>query len=158
MSDDGYRHDHLPTGGGTKFLGKRFREHGERPNGVTFMGRCARREQLHASFAAQMSRMRAEQEGVPRERTCRPCRESAVAGPTERDRGPAGARATAGSWSRAAHDGRGCRAIDGASGLSRSVNMSVPPGVTGVRAPSPTGYRAFPRRSEDCRGLESSSP
>ena len=101
-------------------------------------------EQLHASFAAQMSRIRAEQEGVPRERTCRPCRESAVAGPTERDRGPAGARATAGSWRRAAHDGRGCRAIDGASGLGRSVNMSVPPGVTGVRAPSPTGVSGIP--------------
>ena len=65
MSDDGNRHGHLPTagGGGTKFLGQRFRDHGERPNGVTFMGRCAHTAQLHASFAAQLTQMREEQEG-----------------------------------------------------------------------------------------------
>ena len=62
MSDDESQHDHLPTAGEQNFSEKRFRDHGERPNGGLPSWAAALTVQMQASLAAQLTQMRTEQE------------------------------------------------------------------------------------------------
>ena len=64
MSDDGYRHDHLPTAGEQNFEENGSETMENDQTGLPSWA-AALTAQLHASFAAQLTQMREEQDTWP---------------------------------------------------------------------------------------------